>query len=185
MKRLRYILLLSVFYSFVRSQTDTVKITVTTISDKCEKGAATIQVSGGKLPYTINWSSGQVDVLTVDKLAAGDYYVTVKDSTKKETRLDFTIEKEKCPIIVENHFTPNGDNYNDDWNIYNTQYYPEFELFVFNKWGQQVHHQKHNFIPWDGDWGGTKAADGTYYYVFYYKSSDRNSFLKGDVTILR
>lgn len=184
MKTSIYILSLLFYFTGVLAQSPfTVQLSKT--NQTCQKGAAGVQVSGGKLPYSINWSTGASNVSSISDLDAGDYSVTVKDSTSKDTVISFQIEKEVCPVIPSNHFTPNGDNYNDTWQIGNVNYYPDFELFVFNKWGQQVHHQKEKYIPWDGTWLGVTTADGTYYYVFYYKASDKGNFVKGDVSILR
>ncbi|MFO0358707.1 MAG: gliding motility-associated C-terminal domain-containing protein [Sphingobacteriaceae bacterium] len=186
MKELFYIFCFLLLSSAAFSQTDSVKVVVTTTPHKCEKGSATIQISGGKLPYTIKWSTGEIDVLNINKLPEGEYSVLVQDSGKvRQTNTTFKIIREECPVVAENHFTPNDDNYNDTWNIYNTQYYPEFELYVFNKWGQQVHFQKKIYTPWNGDGLGSKVADGTYYFVFYFVGSEKDNFLKGDVTILR
>jgi gliding motility-associated-like protein len=185
LKRSFYIILFILISSSVFSVKDTLKVSISLTNQICDKGAAGIQITKGKLPYTINWSTGATNVFSIDELDAGDYSVTVKDSTSRDTTITFKIEKENCPVIISNQFTPNGDNYNDTWKIENINNYPDFELFVYNRWGQQVHHQKNMYTPWNGEWLGITAADGTYYYVFYYKGSDKNKFLKGDVTILR
>lgn len=154
--------------------------------EDCTKGAAGIQLEGlqGNDTLSIDWSNGKSMVYSIDELAAGDYAVNVKIKNKLDTTINFKIEKIECVVGFESHFTPNGDNYNDTWDINNTQFYPEFELYVFNKWGQQVHKQKGTYTKWDGKMGSLDVADGTYYYVFYYKSGE-NKHLKGDVTILR
>jgi len=153
----------------------------------CSNGAAAIQIKGGVAPYIINWSNGANQVTGIKDLNEGDYYVQVfdSDSLKQDTTIYFTISKQECPVVIPNHFTPNGDDFNDTWKIANIQSYPEFELFVYNKWGQLVHRQKGNYTPWDGNWMGANAVDGTYYYVFYFVASEKDKYLKGDVTILR
>lgn len=160
--------------------------TLSKVNENCEKGTAYIQVDTLKTTDTlvINWSTGQTGLNSINNLVEGDYFVTVSIKHKKDTTLFFKIEKEVCKVIINNHFTPNGDNYNDTWQVSNTENYPKFELFVFNKWGQQVHSQKGTYSPWDGKLNGLKVVDGTYYYVFYYEAG-KNDILKGDVTILR
>lgn len=185
MKKVLYILILIFYFSFVDSQTAPFNVQLSTLNQNCELGAASIQINGGRNPHYIKWSNGKLMVQSIKDLEAGDYSVVVTDSTVKDTTINFTITKEECKVYISNHFTPNGDNYNDTWGIYNWQYYPEFELYVFNKWGQQVHSQKKTYIPWNGEWLGITAADGTYYYVFYFNGNDKNKFLKGDVSILR
>jgi gliding motility-associated-like protein len=154
--------------------------------ESCNKGAAAIQIDGLTTndTLTINWSNGKTGVFSINELEAGDYSVNIKIKNKIDTTISFKIEKLVCEIIFESHFTPNDDGYNDTWNVYRTEFYPEFELYVFNKWGQQVHKQSKIYAQWDGKMGGLNAPDGTYYYVFYFKSGD-NKPLKGSVTILR
>lgn len=181
MKRFFYTLFFLTSLLISSSQTATLSVQLSKIDRSCEKGSAGIQILSGKQPITIQWSTGVNNNSSINDLVEGDYSVTVKDSALKDTVVSFKIEKLECKVIIANHFTPNDDNYNDTWQIAQTSYYPDFELYVFNKWGQQVHSQKGNYIPWNGG----LVADGTYYYVFYFKGSDKNKFLKGDVTILR
>ena len=90
-----------------------------------------------------------------------------------------------CEPIPETHFTPNGDDYNDTWNITKINLFPDFELFVYNRWGQLVHHQKNEYIPWDGKTLIIPVPDATYYYILYLSKNDRNKFIKGPVSIIR
>lgn len=153
----------------------------------CAKGSAGISIGGlqSSDTLTILWSNGQSGVFSINSLEPGSYNVHINIKNKIDTTFNYTIEQEKCEVGLDNHFTPNGDAYNDLWQVTNTQNYPKFELYVFNKWGQQVHSQKGSYTPWDGNWNGINALDGTYYYVFYYDGGNKNDFIKGDVTILR
>lgn len=159
----------------------------------CTKGAAAVKVENfiTSDSYTITWSNGQTNVTSINELPEGDYNVNikVKNTTDTTRNLDSTlaikVEKTECEVFINNHFTPNGDLYNDTWSISRTEYYPNFELFVFNKWGQRVHSQKGTYTPWDGTWNSINVPDGTYYYIFYYEGSDKGRIEKGDVTILR
>jgi len=165
------------------------------LDEECVKGAAGLQINSVKQSdmLTINWSNGQSNVFSINNLDGGNYsvHIVIKEQpdtvliTKKDTTINFTIEKIECPVIISNHFTPNGDNYNDHLQIFNIEKYPNFELFIFNKWGQQVHHQKEKYTPWDGTWNGINVPDQTYYYVFYFDGGNKKKVLKGDITILR
>ncbi len=188
MIRILYILSFALCVLNSIAQGDSVlKVNLTFANVICTKGAAAIEVNGGKSPYLITWSNGQNNVTSIKELVEGDYSVTIKtaDSIPQDTLINFKISKQECPVIINNHFTPNGDSFNDTWQIGNIQNYPEFEIFVYNKWGQQVHRQKDTYTPWDGSWNGVALPDGTYYYMFYFKASEKDNFLKGDVSILR
>ncbi|PBQ31444.1 hypothetical protein CNR22_06595 [Sphingobacteriaceae bacterium] len=169
------------------------KFTLTTNKEFCLKGSAALEISGTNPvdTITIKWSDGSRNVNQIYELAGGDYSVFVRikhhDSLTviKDTTFFFSIDKEVCAVSIDKYFSPNDDNYHDLMGVYNAQYHPNFELTIFNKWGQQVHTQKNSYIPWDGKWNGIALPDGTYFYVFFYDSSDKTKLVKGDVTILR
>jgi gliding motility-associated-like protein len=150
----------------------------------CYKGSAYITVSGGQPPYTINWSNGAVGN-TAENLGPDVYNVNVKDAVGNDTVIAFSVEDRGCDARLSNHFTPNDDGYNDFWESVNIWYYPNFELVVYNRWGQQVHKQVGKFEHWDGTSLGVPLPDATYYYVFYYDRNDRGNYKTGDVSILR
>ncbi len=167
-------------------QTSNYIFTLSKTNEVCTKGSAGIKIDSLKTNDTLKiiWSNGQTDIQSIANLDVGNYSVNIIIKSKKDTTINFKIEKDACPVIISNHFTPNDDNYNDIWLIANINNYPKFELIVFNKWGQQIHSQKNTYTPWDGNWNGIKAVDGTYYYIFYFEAG-KNDLLKGDVTILR
>jgi gliding motility-associated-like protein len=158
------------------------------------KANASLSIEGtsSESVKSIVWSSGEINTKQVSGLSAGNYSVKIQienviDSVliTKDTTLSFFIEKEMCPVSIDKYFSPNDDGYHDFMGVSNTYYYPNFELTIFNKWGQQVHSQKKEYTPWNGKWNGIDLPDGTYYYVFFYDSSQKTKLLKGDVTIIR
>lgn len=77
-----------------------------------------------------------------------------------------------CKPIIYNHFTPNNDGLNDSFFIANLRdYYPNFKLYIYNRWGTLVWEGDKNKPDWDGNANtnfvplkGNLPA-GTYYYV--------------------
>ena len=64
-----------------------------------------------------------------------------------------------------NALSPNGDNINDDWQIYGIQKFPRAEVNVYDRWGQNVFRSIGYATPWDGSNRGKKLPTGSYYYV--------------------
>lgn len=161
--------------------------------EQCEKASALIRWEEGTKvdSVSIQWSTGQQNIKQISGLSGGDYMVHVylksKDSThvNLDSTIYFTIEKLQCPLIVPKYFSPNNDNYNDQLMIGNIGKYPTFELIIFNKQGQRVHHQEDTYEPWDGKWLGVPLPDGTYYYLLMYDKENKSSYVQGDLTILR
>jgi len=191
----RTLILLFFFFALELSFAQpTYQFALTTTSDMCLKASAGIEIIGTEAADSvrISWSNGETNTKRVYELKSGEYSVNVwirhKQDTVfliKDTTFYFTIEKELCAVTVDKYFSPNDDKYHDLLIISNTQYYPDFELSIFNKWGQQVHHQKKEYTPWDGTWNGIPMPDGTYFYVFFYDSAKKKDLIKGDITILR
>ncbi|WP_242921689.1 gliding motility-associated C-terminal domain-containing protein [Pontibacter liquoris] len=85
-------------------------------------------------------------------------------------------------IIVPNVFSPNGDGNNDTWVIRNLENYPDNDLTVINRWGNEVYRSN----AYKNNWNGSNLSEGTYYYVVRAKMCDGTSKLfKGYVTIVR
>jgi gliding motility-associated-like protein len=91
---------------------------------------------------------------------------------------------------VPNGITPNGDGKNDEF-VFDIllnnppDAFPDNEIVIFNRWGDEVFHAK----PYLNDWRGTnnKGNDlpqGTYYYILRL-DIENGDIIEGDVTILR
>jgi gliding motility-associated-like protein len=83
-----------------------------------------------------------------------------------------------------NLFSPNGDGYNDMWDI--TSVYRDGDVCkiqIINRWGSPVYTQENFSGLWDGsDDGGNPLPDGTYYYVLSCNDQVR---VKSAVTLMR
>lgn len=92
-------------------------------------------------------------------------------------------------LKIPNIFTPNGDGYNDYFEIgYGEQgrpindlneYFLSHKLVVFNRWGKIVYESD----DYKNDWDGGKLPDGTYFYVLDCKGYTQNYNYKGSVMI--
>jgi gliding motility-associated-like protein len=85
--------------------------------------------------------------------------------------------------IVPNTFTPNGDSYNDRWEIRHLEKYPGAIVEVYSTRGQLLFRSVGYNEPWDGRSGGKAQPAGTYYYVIDPKNGRPK--IAGYVTILR
>ena len=160
----------------------------------CSKGTAALIINGSqeKDSVAIKWSTGEENVKSIGNLNGGEHNVRVfvkrinnKTSFTKDTVLFFTLQKVDCELQVSRFFTPNDDQYNDVLNITNIINYPNFELEIYNKWGQRVHSQKKTYTPWDGKWLGVDLPDGSYFFVLFYNANDKTKLFKGDITLIR
>jgi gliding motility-associated-like protein len=75
-----------------------------------------------------------------------------------------------CDSLVikeQTGFSPNNDAVNDTWKIKGIEAFPDAEIIVYNRWGNQVFKtlSYDNDQGWDGKWEGNELPEGTYYYV--------------------
>lgn len=85
-------------------------------------------------------------------------------------------------LVFPNVFTPNGDGLNEYFKIGGLESYTGAELYIYNRWGNQVYASK----DYKNDWNGNGLNEGTYYYLLRVKtSSEETKSIKGWVQILR
>jgi gliding motility-associated-like protein len=85
--------------------------------------------------------------------------------------------------VVPNTFTPNGDGYNDKWDIKDLNQYVGCVVEVYNTAGALIFRSTGYGQPWDGTSNGKPVPAGTYYYVIDPKNG--RSRIAGYVTVLR
>ncbi|MHB8260970.1 MAG: gliding motility-associated C-terminal domain-containing protein [Bacteroidia bacterium] len=159
-------------------------ITTYTYQTNCNISSIKVKVTGNTPPYTYAWGNGMAGD-SISNLPGGVYAVHITDSLGEDTTLALVLPLPPCQVTARLAFTPNGDGINDTWSISHTELYPNFLLQVFDRWGQTVHTQKHQYIPWEGTQLGINLSDATYYYIFFYEEGNTSRYEKGSVTIVR
>ncbi len=91
-------------------------------------------------------------------------------------------------LYVPNTFTPNTDEFNSQWEIHmeGMDIY-NFELLVYNRWGQVVWESRNPDESWDGTYKGEIVQDGTYTWTIKGKDiySDDMFTYNGYVNVLK
>ena len=86
-------------------------------------------------------------------------------------------------INIPNTFTPNGDGYNDYWDLKNITYPNNYLVEIFTPTGQLVYRSLGYNTLWDGRSNGKKLPAGTYYYVIDTKTTKFGK-IAGFVTLI-
>lgn len=88
-------------------------------------------------------------------------------------------------IYLPNSFTPDGDGLNDLFYAYGVDII-EFEIFIFNRWGEQIFYADNINIGWDGTYKGALVKNDTYVWKVIYKDVlKKRGELYGKVTLVR
>jgi hypothetical protein len=96
---------------------------------------------------------------------------------------------EDAAIYIPNTFSPDGDAFNNTFHVFGKNISPEdFELCIFNRWGEQIFTSKDPSIGWDGyvvEKGpapvGVYSCQVTYRFV----DRDESEIIHGHVHLLR
>jgi len=91
-------------------------------------------------------------------------------------------------VVVPEAFSPNGDGFNDTFEVLNIGQFQHITLKVYNRWGNLVYKSDRYKNDWDGTANvslslGSKLPAGTYYYLL--EILDTGKTYKGSVFIKR
>ena len=143
-----------------------------------------ITLNAGNPGAVIFWSTGDT---TQSILAASNnrYWVAVNQDGCVAYDTIFIDEYPPCVLAVPTAFSPNADGANDVLFV-RGQNFIEFELMIFNRWGEMVFTTNDNSLGWDGSYKGQPQAVDAYNYYLKGKCQDRSlTTSKGTVTLLR
>lgn len=147
-------------------------------------------ISGSNLSYS--WSNGSTaDILTAAQ--TGQYAVEISNGCETvfyEWDLEFeNIEVQS--VFVPNVFSPNGDGDNDEFKAFKPTDLDiiEFDLAVFDKWGNKVFENTDMDAMWDGRYNFEKLQSGVYVWMYSMTANycDQTVTMNdaGNVTLLR
>ena len=103
------------------------------------------------------------------------------------TKKEYIIVDESVNMWIPNAFTPNGDGNNDEFLIH-TQLIVDFEINIYNRWGQLIYTSQNMNFRWDGTdmKNGTPIPEGVVTYLI--KATAYNGApvqRAGTITIIR
>lgn len=139
---------------------------------------------------TYLWKDGSTAAVRLLQ-APGQY--TVKATTCR-TEFDMTIQLKldicPCNYYIPNAFSPNGDGVNDLFQAFATCAFSNYELQIFDRWGEMLHRTQITEDGWDGTSGGRLVPQGVYMYALKYSweiypGVIRDEIKTGSITVVR
>jgi gliding motility-associated-like protein len=96
---------------------------------------------------------------------------------------------EQLLYFVPNTFTPDGDLKNNFFQpVFTSGFDPyNFNMLIFNRWGEILFETNNAAIGWDGTYNGNYVQDGVYTWKIEFKAkeNDKKHFLSGHVNLFR
>ncbi len=88
-------------------------------------------------------------------------------------------------LYVPNAFTPNSDGNNDIFIAKGTNIL-EYQMTIFNRWGELIYTVQNMDSGWDGTYNGDQAKEDVYVYKIRYKTNEKEVLSKeGHVSLLK
>lgn len=154
--------------------------------------------SSGGTDFTWDFGDGSGGANTYDAThifpddESGEYVVTLVASNGPDcadtARLLIKIEDEII-FYVPNTFTPDGDEFNQTFQpVFTSGYDPQdFQMLIFNRWGEVIFETHNAAIGWDGTYNGKYVKDGTYVWTIEFQEtmSDKRHYHQGHVNMLK
>jgi gliding motility-associated-like protein len=86
-------------------------------------------------------------------------------------------------VLVPNTFSPNGDGYNDYFEIAGISFHPDMRITIFNRNGEILFQETGYENNWDGTANGKLLPVATYYFIL--DQGNGKDPIKGDITIIK
>jgi gliding motility-associated-like protein len=155
-----------------------------------------LMASTDGLQDIVTWSDGTQTIcencreITVTPEETTIYYISAVDEFGCEMMEEITIRvNEACQysrLQIPNMISPNGDGYNDRFEIRHEGFGQISLLKVFNRWGEVIYETNDIDQPWDGTFKGVELNPGVYVYFLEGFCLNDETFIKtGNVTIIK
>ena len=143
--------------------------------------SATLSIIDGEPPYLWSTTETTSDIV-VSPLVTTNYIAYALDTVTGCIGNDTV----RVFVGMNEGFSPNGDGFNDTWEISYLNQYESSKIEIFNRWGASLWSSSYPSIEnWDGKFNGSDLPVGTYYYIITFDSSLNKEPLTGPVTIVR
>ena len=122
---------------------------------------------------------------------AGEYEVTLITTSEFgciDTSTQIVIVLPEVLLYAPNTFTPDNDEFNQDWGIHISGIdIFDFELLIFNRWGQIIWETKDPTASWDGTYNGEYVQQGTYTWTIEAKDlvNDNKYEFNGFINVIK
>lgn len=141
-----------------------------------DNGITVVTTQSGDFEYSIDGIVYQTDN-SFTHLLPGLYTVHVRDINGCQI-----VTQEVWLLNYPHYFTPNGDGIHDYWYIKNSENEPNFQVFIYDRYGKLITGFPSGSIGWDGTLNGKMLFSDDYWFVVY---REDGRILKGHFTLKR
>lgn len=133
------------------------------VTDAAQDNSITVSVSGeGDYEYALDNLGPFQDSNTFNNLQPGIYTVFIRD------RNNCGVVEETVSVIgFPKYFTPNGDGYNDFWQVkgINRDFQPNTVIYIYDRYGKLLAQINPLSSGWDGTFNGQPMPTNDYWFA--------------------
>jgi gliding motility-associated-like protein len=146
-----------------------------------ENATITITVTGGNTVYEYQLDDGAFQSSNVfTNVSSGSHTVKVND-VNGCTNLSQNV----FIIGYPKFFTPNGDGYNDSWNLNGLSDQPLAKIYIFDRYGKLIKQISSVGEGWDGTYTGQIMPATDYWFTVEYSELSTTKVFKSHFSLLR
>ena len=161
------------------------KINIPADTVLCDNNDLVLAPAIDGISYSINGVTA--DDVTITR--QGSYSIIATDNFGCQRTFNVNVVERKCTdcdLYIPTAFTPNSDGLNDVFKANSYCNFSEFDLQIFNRWGEKVFESHNSNTGWDGTYLGSKMLSGVYvYFISYSTTSHTAKTTKGTVALIR
>jgi valyl-tRNA synthetase len=148
-----------------------------------ENQIITVNLAGGLGDYEYQLDFGPFqDSNIFTNVSAGEHTVTVRD--KNNGGCD-TVSTVATAINYPLFFTPNGDGFNDTWNIVGLANQPNTKIYIFDRYGKLIKQISPTSNGWDGTFNGRPLPSTDYWFTVTYEEDSQTKEFKAHFSLKR
>ncbi len=181
--------------SYTATQAGTYSVTVTNLTTLCDNTVQTTVISSEPPILTAEVTSMVfADNATVEATVVGNgnyelsidngpwttdtIFTGLSDGIHQIWARDITgcgeVMVEVLVIGYPLFFTPNGDGYNDTWNIFSLSDQLETKIYIFDRYGKLLKEIRPQGRGWDGTYNGALMPSSDYWFTVHYLDLSTN-----------
>lgn len=142
----------------------------------------TISVTGtGNYLYQLDYGPFQVSPI-FENVASGTHSITVEDIYGCSIPIT---ENNVLVINYPKYFTPNGDGFNDTWNIFELSNQSNARIFIFDRYGKLLKEISPSGLGWDGNYIGHPMPATDYWFSVEYTEQNTVKKFKSHFSLKR
>ena len=134
---------------------------------------------GGDYEYQLDFGPFQ-DSPTFENVSSGTHTITVRDKNG--------CGNSTTQALVVNYpkfFTPNGDGFNDTWNIKDLKNQANSVIYIYDRYGKIMKQIQPNGNGWDGTLSGQPVPSDDYWFTITYKEDNVEKEFKSHFAMKR